>query len=547
MKKYLFLVLIVLASMEVFALKPTTEWQWSVMVRNAVENNGLSHAFLWIPPNCKHIRGVVVAQHNMEEISILENPIFRKTLSEIGFAEIWCVPPFDHLFRFNQGADVAFNGMMDDFAEQSGYTELKYVPIVPIGHSAAASWPYYFAAWNPGRTLAAISVSGQWPYFRNTQFAPDIWGDKTIDFVPCLETMGEYEAAATWSSEGLKERQQHPLMPLSMLACPAEGHFAASDKKAAYLSLYIQKAIEYRYPKEETVGEPLKLKPIDPSRTGWLAEKWRLGKGPAAEAAPVGHYKGNPAEAFWFFDEEMVKATQEYQKAFRYQKPQLVGYVQEGQMIPQRNSHLQVHPAFMPLEDGITFQLSGAFYDTVPAVSSRLTDWTKRSVGSPLGHGSEPIAIDRISGPFKKVNANTFMVSFDRSYNTKDKRMELVFKATHPGDKDFKPAVQQASMIIPVKNREGTEQHLIFSKIPDQKEGIKSIRMIASTNSGMPVQYYILEGPAEIQGNRIIFTKIPPRSKFPVKVTVVAWQYGRSLSPKIKTAEPVEQSFFLTK
>ena len=103
------------------------------------------------------------------------------------------------------------------------YTWIRYTWI--RGHLlgfliAAASWPYYFAAWNPDRTLAAISVSGQWPFFRSPVFVPDIWGDRTIDFVPSLESMGEYEAAHTytWSDEGLRERQQHPLMPLSMLA-----------------------------------------------------------------------------------------------------------------------------------------------------------------------------------------------------------------------------------------------------------------------------------------------------------------------------------------
>ena len=51
------------------------------------------------------------------------------------------------------------------------------------------------------------------------------------------------------------------------------------------------------------------------------------------------------------------------------------------------------------------------------------------------------------------------------------------------------------------------------------------------------------EGPAEIEGNKLIFTQIPPRSKFPLKVTVVAWQYG--LAGKVQTAEPVERSFFI--
>jgi hypothetical protein len=39
------------------------------------------------------------------------------------------------------------------------------------------------------------------------------------------------------------------------------------------------------------------------------------------------------------------------------------------------------------------------------------------------------------------------------------------------------------------------------------------------------------------------FTPVPPRAKFPVRVTVVAWQYGRSAAPKLKSAEPVERSF----
>ena len=225
---------------------------------------GLRALFLWIPPTCEKLRGVVLAQHNMEEESILENPKFRQALSELGFAEIWCAPAFDHLFRFNQGAGDTFLGMTEDLAEKSGYEELKWAPIVGIGHSAAASWPYYFAVWKPERTLAAISVSGQWPYFRDRNFAPDIWGDRTLDFIPCLESMGEYEAANSWSKEGLQERQQHPRMALSMLANPAQGHFASSDRKAEYLALYIKKAAQYRLPDRSPTNGPPVLKPIDP-------------------------------------------------------------------------------------------------------------------------------------------------------------------------------------------------------------------------------------------------------------------------------------------
>jgi hypothetical protein len=61
------------------------------------------------------------------------------------------------------------------------------------------------------------------------------------------------------------------------------------------------------------------------------------------------------------------------------------------------------------------------------------------------------------------------------------------------------------------------------------------------------VYYYVREGPAEVRGDTLVFTPIPPRSKFPVKVTVVAWQWGRSVEPKVQTAAPVEMTFSITR
>ena len=62
----------------------------------------------------------------------------------------------------------------------------------------------------------------------------------------------------------------------------------------------------------------------------------------------------------------------------------------------------------------------------------------------------------------------------------------------------------------------------------------------------MPVSYYVREGPAEIDEDILRFTPIPPRAKYPVKITVVAWQYGRSGEPKLQTAASVERTFYLT-
>ncbi len=522
-------------------------WQWSVLFKNARPDAEESRAFMWIPDNCKKIKGYVLAQNNMEELSILENTNFRKQLTKLGFAEIWVTPPFDHLFNFNNGAGETFNNIINSLADISGYTDLKFAPVVPIGHSAAASWPYYFAVWKPERTLCAISVSGQWPYFRDPKFAPDIWEDKLLDFIPCLETMGEYETANTWSKEGLKEKAEHQYLALSMLACPAEGHFASTEKKVDYIALYIKKAIQYRMSNKLDANGFPDLTIIDPHASGWLVDKWRLNQTPTAAAAPVNKYKGDKNEAFWYFDEEMAKATEAYQASYRNKKAELIGYLQDGQPVKQRNSHLQVSLHFKPESDGISFKLKGYFLDTVPAISNRLSDWTGIAVDSPIGHGTTaiPVNIERITGPFKKINDSVFQLSLDKSIKRNAKHYSLIFAATHPGDENFKPAVQQAEMNVPFENTVGLDQTISFSSISRVNLSVKSIDLKATSSAGLPVHYYVLEGPAEVQDNKLVFTPIPPQSKFPLRVTVVAWQYGLNGTQKIKTAPAVSQTFYI--
>lgn len=519
-------------------------WQWSVPLNG---EKGPTRAFLWIPTDCKYVRGVILAQHNMEEISILEDSNFRKEMGKIGFAEVWVSPSYNHFFNFKEGAGEIFNAFMDSLASISGYSELSHAPVVGIGHSAAASCPYYFAAWNPSRTLACISVSGQWPYVRN-QFAPDIWcADQNIDFIPSLETMGEFEAADTWSGEGLKERSEHPLMPLSMLAAPAEGHFASSDRKNAFIAFYIKKAVEYRLPKKKDPGKPAVLKPIDPTKSGWLADKWRKDKAPSAPAAPIGKYTGKADEAFWYFDEETVREVEKYGALYRGLKPQLVGFMQEGKMVPQKSTHLQVDPKFIPMEDGVTFNLEAAFYDTVPGGSPRLPNWCGLPVGSMIGHSQSngPAIIERICGPFRKLSENTFMLQLCRGTEVTNNNYVFTFAAKHPGDSEYKAAVQQGQMTIPSILTDGIDQKITFPTISNQKKGSKELKLNATSDAGEPVYYFVLEGPAEIEGNVLRLTKVPPKAKYPVKVTVVAWQYGRNFEPKLKSAQSVERSFLI--
>ena len=55
----------------------------------------------------------------------------------------------------------------------------------------------------------------------------------------------------------------------------------------------------------------------------------------------------------------------------------------------------------------------------------------------------------------------------------------------------------------------------------------------------------MIDGPAEIAGSTLEPTTIPPRTKMPVKVTVTAYQWGRSTEPLVQSAEPVERTFLI--
>ncbi len=63
--------------------------------------------------------------HNMVEEGIMEHAAFRKTLSEIGFAEVWITPPMDMLWDTSTGVNEALFTALSDLADVSGYGNIR--------------------------------------------------------------------------------------------------------------------------------------------------------------------------------------------------------------------------------------------------------------------------------------------------------------------------------------------------------------------------------------------------------------------------------------
>ena len=513
-------------------------WQWSVEIKELIseETNAHPSAYLWIPENCKQVRAVIIGQHNMTEETIFEHPEFRKNMGKLGIAEIWITPGIDQRWDVTKGTQQIFETMMKNLSEISGYTELEFAPVIPIGHSAMATYPWNFAAWNPERTLAVLSIHGDSPRTHLTGYgrANLDWGTRTIEGIPSLMVMGEDEWWEDRLITSFDYRREYPNAPLSFLADAGHGHFDISDELIDYLSLFLKKTVEYRLPEHSSLDAPIQLIPVE-AKNGWLADRWRKNEKPTAEAASYDKYKGDRNHAFWYFDKEMADATEKYYANERGKTEQYIGFEQKGKLITfNPKSHVRMFPSFQPEADGVTFHLKAVYTDTLR------NEYSKE-------HSTHPIRMSRICGPVEVVNDTTFTVRFYRMGLDNPKRTGgICLMASVKQDHKYRSAVQQVEIRIPYRNKEGISQRIIFPKLSDVKASVKKISLNGTADSGLPVYYYVKEGPAEIKGDKLVLTKIPPRAKFPVKVTVVAWQYGRSGEPKVQTAEAVEQSFYIT-
>ncbi|WP_297091379.1 hypothetical protein [uncultured Draconibacterium sp.] len=524
--------------MLLFAAKGyTAVYQWSLPIESFIseETNEPPEAFLWIPENCEQVKAVVFSQQNMCEETIFNHPKFRKAMSELGFAIVWITPGINQQWDVKTGCQKAFDDVMTELAVVSGYTELKHVPLVPIGHSAMATFPWNFAAWNPDKTLAIVSFKGDAPRTNLCGYGRENleWGrTRNIDGIPGLMVMGEYEWWEARLNPALAFRMMYPQSCISFLYDAGHGHFDASNEVVDYLCLFLQKAAKYRLPKNQSLNEPAYLVKLNPE-DGWLAERWQVNKKKRQKPARFNKYKGNKHDAFWYFDEETAKATEAHYKGKRNRKMQYVGYEYNGEWLPFNGKHHAQYLVKGVSTDDLSFRLKAVFVD-----STRMEKSGVQLDDAP--------SITKICGPVEKLTDSTFAIRFERTGMNNTKRSgDIWLLAQHPGNEKYKSAVQQFNLQVPLCLTEGKTQRIKLHQIDDQEAGIHSLKLEAESSSGLPVYFYVKEGHAQVQNRDLLFTPIPPRSQYPVKITVVAWQLGSNVAPLFQTAKPVEQSLYI--
>lgn len=450
MKRTFLSILILMLALAANTVGASGMYRWSVQVRGYIssETGKEPMAFLWVPVGCDTVRAVVFAQQNMAEETLYKMPAFQREMKRLAVGLIWVAPAFTNTWNPAEGCQSRFDKILTALAYQSGHSELLRVPIVPLGHSAQASMPWNFAAWNSQRTLCVISLHGDAPRTNLCGYgtANVEWGrTRNIDGIPGLMIEGEYEWWEARVLPALAFRMMYPESCISFLCDAGSGHFDCSEPTALYIAKFIEKSLQTCLLPDGT------LRRLNP-RDGWLACRYNAdlaandGDGscpPFAiarrpEPAPFAQYKGDRHDAFWYFDEEMAQLTESRYAATHGKRQQFVGIEYNGRLIPYNPKS----------QGGMVLDLRNETSVKTITLKAVYTDSTHTVPSS--HHGVAKPHMDFICGPAQKVNDATFRIIPYEAGMDNPKRSHTVWLcAVAEGDETYKGAVQPIEIRLP--------------------------------------------------------------------------------------------------
>lgn len=282
---------------------------------------------IWIPPQVKTLRGVVVHQHGCGEGSCksgqtgafdlhwqalarkhdcaLLSPVYEQP--EKADCQLWCDP--------RKGSDAAFQKSLKDLGEKSGHPELSAVPWALWGHSGGGHWAGGMALLHPERVAAAWLRSGVPPIEAlEGKPAPYQISDAACQ-VPIMCNLGTKEGvtdkasrfAGVWPGNEkffLAVRAKGGLIGVSI--DPLASHDCGNQR---YLAMpWFDACLTVRLPTKQ--GEP--LKPMA-KNDGWIAP---LNTGEAEIVAPVpaAKFSGDIEKSVWLPSESIAIAWTQYTK-----------------------------------------------------------------------------------------------------------------------------------------------------------------------------------------------------------------------------------------
>ena len=363
-------------------------------------------ACLRLPRGSRDVKAVLYCHQNMTEEVLFRSPAFCSRMDSLGVAMAF-VQSGSQNWDVNDGCQQRFEKIMADFAVATEHPEIASAPVIPFGHSAQATFPWNFAAWNPDRTLCVISFHGDAPRTNLCGYgrANIEWGrTRNIDGIPGLMIEGEYEWWEARVRPALAFRMMYPDSRISFLCDAGRGHFDLGEETQLYIARFIEK----------TLADP---RPAG----GVLYSRW----------AEDGHESTDPHDCFWYHDDEMVRLTKDRYKASLGKRMHYVSAKIDGQLVPyDAEKHIKLNVVVESDE----FTIEPVFVNET------------RDAESDSHTGVRPRVV-LISGPAIQTGEYTFRVDPDY-FGADPKRLwsGITVCVEADGDDTYKSAVQELNI-----------------------------------------------------------------------------------------------------
>ncbi len=514
---------------------PAAVFQYTVPIK---QEKGEQPAFLWVPPDAKQLRGVIMVGMTVMEKEFSKDPVIRKACADQQIAIIFMKAGL---------SQTNLQKVLDDLAAASGYKELSVAPLFFLGHSANGPPAHDMAVKYADRCFGVVQYRGGGP-FDGKPVPPGIPSlcmlGQFDEYNGVMRREGGHDVWTNFAERLAAFRGADANNLASMVVEPGAGHFAWSDRNATYLAMFISKAAKARIPESWPIdsAQPPTMLQID-AKTGWLTSLNLRAPGDSKPAA-FDQYTGDKSTAAWHFDKEVADATFDYNVGYDM-KDQFVKW-KDNVWIDAGTRHF--HTDLKWVDDGQTLELHPAYSETYPAdlPEGKGPKWLQ--AGEPCGHSDSPILVKTVAGAAVPVGPNKLRIQFDNLSPAADGARGLNFMAYSAGDKQYR-YTEQIGMV----NRgfstlkDGQGQSITFPPIGNLKTNSAPVELNATSSSKLTVEYYVAVGPAMVTGGKLSISELPARATYPITVKVVAYQYGSGIAPKVQTAAPVEQTILIEK
>ena len=360
-------------------------------------------AMIRLPKVEKNVKAVLYTHQNMTEEVLFRSEKFKEKMDSLGVAMAF-IQRGSQNWHPDSDCQQRFEAIMRDFSEGTGHPEIMEAPIIPFGHSAQATFPWNFAAWNPDRTLCIISYHGDAPRTNLCGYGRENveWGrTRNIDSIPGLMIEGEYEWWEARVRPALAFRMMYPDSRISFLCDAGKGHFDLCEDTQLYMAKFIEKALDSSRPEG-----------------GVYYSRWM----------EDGTESTDPHDMFWYQDQNMADWTKRRYEETRGKEMQYVSATLDGKLLEYNpKSHIKISKTI----EGNEFTLMPVFGDEN---SSEISS----------SHSDAKPTVTLISGPAIQTGPYTF--AYDPDYFGFDPERlwsGITLCVEAEGDDVFKPAVQE--------------------------------------------------------------------------------------------------------